>query len=106
MHEMFNRINYKIDEVENETRGSQPTSKSRTTFQAIFWEVLFLLVITVIGGWLRFHNLGRDSLLFDELISVHQAHLPVSQLLRFAANDVHPPLWPLLLKAMLLFGNS
>lgn len=69
-------------------------------------EIAFVLAVTLVGGWLRFRTLGRDSLWFDEVFSALQAHLPFWDLLRSVRRDVHPPLYHLLLRGMLPLGDS
>ena len=50
---------------------------------------------------------GHDSIWYDELFSVAQSRMPLHELLRSAAGDIHPPGYPLALKAFLrLFGDS
>ncbi|MGH7411836.1 MAG: hypothetical protein ACREJ6_12360, partial [Candidatus Methylomirabilis sp.] len=66
-----------------------------------FYEVALVLALTIVGGWLRFQSLGRDSLWLDESISAWQAHLPLRELLPAVARDVHPPLYFLLLHGIL-----
>lgn len=50
---------------------------------------------------------GHDSIWFDELFSIAQSRLPLHELLRIAAADIHPPGYPVVLKIFLrLFGDS
>lgn len=79
---------------------------SEPSFLSMVGVIGTLVVITLVGGWLRFLNIAQDSLWFDELISLQQAREPFFSLLRAVSHDVHPPLWPLLLKTILPFGDS
>ena len=65
-----------------------------------------VLLVTLVGGWLRFHGLGHESLWYDEAASLLQARLPVRTLLQAVAQDVHPPLYYLLLHGVLTAGDS
>ena len=50
---------------------------------------------------------GHDSIWFDELFSIAQSRLPLPDLWRKAASDIHPPLYPLALKGFFgIFGDS
>ena len=69
-------------------------------------EVVLVLLLTIVGGWLRFQGLSRDSLWFDEAQSFLQARLPLWQLLQRVARNVHPPLYYLLLRGVMIFGDS
>ena len=51
----------------------------------------------VIGGWLRWSGLGRQSLWIDEMSSYGLADNGIRQMLpNIVANDAHPPLYPLI----------
>ncbi len=69
-------------------------------------EIGFVMAVTLVGGWLRFRALGRDSLWFDEVMSALQAQLPFWDLLRSVRRSVHPPLYYLLLHGTLTLGDS
>jgi len=69
-------------------------------------EMGLVLLLTSMGGWLRFQGLGRDSLWLDEAWSFMQARLPLGELLQTVARNVHPPLYYLLLHGVLTFGDS
>lgn len=70
-------------------------------------EIGLVLAVTLLGDWLRFRALGRDSLWFDEVFSTLQAHLPFwDLLLELLHRDVQPPLHHLLLRGVLTFGDS
>jgi hypothetical protein len=69
-------------------------------------EIGFVPAVTVAGGWLRLRALGRVSLWFDEVISSLQAQPPSWELLQNVRQDVHPPLYHLLLHGMSALGDS
>jgi hypothetical protein len=51
---------------------------------------------------LRLIHLGRDSLWYDETVSVYLAGQPAAELIAHTARDIHPPLYYLLLRGWLL----
>jgi uncharacterized membrane protein len=53
--------------------------------------------MTAVGSWLRFTDIGTESLWADELYSVHWANKTVGQIFDNASSDVHPPSYYLLL---------
>jgi mannosyltransferase len=64
-------------------------------------------VIVVIGALLRLHNLGSESLWFDEAASWMQAKDSLAALIQRTAADNYPPLHNLaLFVAIKLFGDS
>ncbi|MBE7560452.1 glycosyltransferase family 39 protein [bacterium] len=68
---------------------------------------LALVAIVLLGAGLRLPGLFSESLWSDEAISVRLARLPALELIRTTAEDVHPPLYYLLLKLwMQMFGES
>jgi hypothetical protein len=59
------------------------------------------VALTVLGGLLRLYDFSKLSLWFDEGVSIYLARLPWQTLLSsLEAYDTHPPLYPLLLKAL------
>ncbi|MGZ4883597.1 MAG: glycosyltransferase family 39 protein, partial [Halobacteriota archaeon] len=52
-----------------------------------------LLVIVLLGTFLRVYNLGAHSLGTDDTWSVWIAPQDISSILRYTAADVHPPLY-------------
>ncbi len=63
--------------------------------------------ILLIGAGLRLLHLGGPSLWYDECFSAWLAKLPLSQLLKATAGDVHPPLYYLILAGWCrIFGYS
>ncbi len=81
-------------------------SSGRWPARRLLGEIGLVLILMLVGGWLRFQGLGRGSLWYDEAATVAQARLPLGELLRAVARNVHPPLYYLLLHAMLPFGDS
>ncbi len=75
----------------------------------VIGEIMLVLILTLVGGWLRLQGLGRDSLWQDEAISLLEARRPLGELLWGVARDGwenHPPLYHLLLHAVLPLGDS
>lgn len=69
--------------------------------------ILILSSIILLGGFLRIYNLGSESLWLDEVISVSWSKKSVASIVELAGNDVHPPLYFIILHLwMLLFGTS
>jgi mannosyltransferase len=57
-----------------------------------------VIIITLIGGWLRVYLLAKNGLWLDEAFSVWLASHSVPDILQWAARiDQHPPLYYLLL---------
>lgn len=50
-----------------------------------------VVLIILIAYALRLHNLAGDSLWGDEIFTATQSPLPVGELLRWTAGDIHPP---------------
>lgn len=64
-------------------------------------------VLVVISALLRFHNLGGESLWFDEVASWMQAKDGLADLIQRTAEDNYPPLHNLVLFVVIkLFGDS
>lgn len=71
------------------------------------WDRFVLLAILGSGLLLRVYNLGRESLWYDEIISVRLAHMTTSQIIADRAVNVHPPFYFLVLRGWVgLFGGS
>ncbi len=60
-------------------------------------EYLWLAGILLLAAALRLIALGRESLWLDEVITLWQVQRPLPEVLRFVAQDIHPPLYYLLL---------
>jgi uncharacterized membrane protein len=54
---------------------------------------------------LRLVQLGRESLWYDETVSVHLAGQRAAELIAHTARDIHPPLYYLLLRGWLLLAS-
>ena len=63
---------------------------------------LILMLILLAAFGLRLHQLGAQSLWYDETVSVHLAGKPVPELIAHTAGDIHPPGYYLLLRAWLI----
>ena len=64
-------------------------------------------MIIVAGAWLRFHDLGAESLWFDEAASWSQSKDSLGELISRTAEDNYPPLHNLFLYASInLFGDG
>ena len=67
----------------------------------IFTPTMFAVAITLLGGALRLYHFAKLSLWFDEGGSIFLARLPWHMILfDIDRYDTHPPLYPLLLKAL------
>lgn len=66
---------------------------------------LLVAVLTLAAFALRLIALGRDSLWYDETVSVSLAGQPVRELIAHTARDIHPPLYYLLLRGWLLLSG-
>ena len=63
--------------------------------------------ILVLGVLLSFWGIGEESLWYDESFSAAVAIHPASEIVPIIAKDSHPPLYYLMLRAVVfLFGNS
>ncbi|MFQ5595864.1 MAG: glycosyltransferase family 39 protein, partial [Anaerolineae bacterium] len=61
--------------------------------------------LTLAAFGLRVYHLGSPPLLWDEGWSIGLGRLPLSEIARITALDVHPPLYYVLLKGWLTFGR-
>lgn len=66
----------------------------------------FLLAIVALAAGLRFAGIGSESLWLDEATSLILAQNPPAQIVALTAEDIHPPLYYLLLRAWLVFGTG
>ena len=65
------------------------------------------LALAVLGGGvLRFVGLARESIWLDEATSIIIARMDLASLVAWAAGDIHPPLYYLILHFWLLLGDS
>jgi mannosyltransferase len=68
---------------------------------------LFLLLITLAGGFLRIVLLGAKGLWLDETVSIWLANQNVADMLQWVAKiDPHPPLYYLLLHPWILLNGD
>ena len=67
--------------------------------------VLALLALILLSFALRSYRLTYQSLWYDEGVSVRLAHMQISHLLQWTANDIQPPLYYLLLWGWFKTGN-
>src|SRR5688572_27598207 len=69
--------------------------------------LVLLLFIVVLGVGLRSYHLTARSLWFDEAFSWRLSQFPLPELISRDAQDVHPPLYYILLKGWtVVFGAS
>ncbi len=66
----------------------------------------WILLITVLGLLLRLFQLGEWSFWHDEALTVLLATRPISDLISITATDVHPPLYFILVKLFMVFGQN
>jgi len=66
----------------------------------------WILSLTILGLFLRLFQLGAWSFWHDEALTVLLARKLTSELIRITASDVHPPLYFLLVKVFMIFGQS
>lgn len=81
--------------------GQNATTKERA---ATKWAVVLLLLL--IAAAVRFLGLGSESLWLDEATSLVVADNPPAVSIALTAEDIHPPLYYLLLHVWLIFGRS
>ncbi len=66
-----------------------------------------LATVLLLGAFLRFYDLGAESIWLDESTSVHISKQTVPSIIRWLAKDVHPPLYYIALHYwMLVFGTT
>lgn len=70
------------------------------------WNVTGLLLVAALAGVLRFWGIGAESLWLDEATSLVVADNPPAAVVALTAEDIHPPLYYLLLHLWLVFGRS
>ncbi|HSN77736.1 MAG TPA: hypothetical protein VL334_21895, partial [Anaerolineae bacterium] len=68
-------------------------------------ERLVVAAIALGAFALRLIHLGRDSLWYDETVSVYLAGQRAAELVAHTARDIHPPLYYLLLRGWLLLAG-
>lgn len=70
--------------------------------------VQIILILTIVGFFLRFYHIGFNSLWLDEAVTYHFASLPIADLWNSLETgaEFNPPLFYLIESFMLVFGNS
>ncbi|MFZ2199022.1 MAG: glycosyltransferase family 39 protein [Thermodesulfovibrionales bacterium] len=69
--------------------------------------IIALIFITGIGAFLRIYNLGFKSLWLDEALQFHISNGAIGHILRYnALYNGAPPLYSLLIRAMIAIGTS
>jgi uncharacterized protein (DUF2141 family) len=72
------------------------------TIRKITW-----VAVLALGIFMTFFRIGNDSLWYDESYSVAAARHTVAEMIPIIADDSHPPLYYLMLRAVtLVLGNS
>lgn len=71
------------------------------------WDKRVAFVLIVLGGAiLRFYRLGAESIWLDEATSILIAQHSIAGVFAWAAGDIHPPLYYLILHFWLIAGTS
>lgn len=83
---------------------SSPAAPVRKAGDGLWWLAALLAALAGIG--LRFSGLGIQSYWTDETFSVLQASDTWGHLIDVARTEIHPPLYPALLKVWIDLGNS
>jgi len=78
--------------------------RTHSTHKYATW--LLLAGILLLAGFLRFYGLGAESLWLDEATSLVVADNAPAQVVAITAEDIHPPLYYLILRAWLVFGRT
>ena len=87
-------------------RGNLPTHRPLIGQNRQTIVLTLLLIVTLVGGVLRFARIGNNSLWIDEAFSVWIARRPVPEILsRLIRFDQHPPLYYLLLRLCMQIGD-
>jgi len=93
--------------VANPSDYDTQVAQEERAHRAVRERHLFLLGIVLLATALRFLLLDDQSLWYDEAFSVLLAKIPLPQALAFTAQDVHPPLYYLILGWWIrLFGEG
>lgn len=79
-------------------------SKALAVLRAL--QVAGLLLLAMLALFLRVHGLGLNGLWYDEVFSAEVTRLATVDLIVRTANDVHPPLYYLLLRTWKLTTGS
>ncbi|MGI8915048.1 MAG: glycosyltransferase family 39 protein [Chloroflexota bacterium] len=88
------RQGYLATTSDNDDKRGAPATGGLDDARRRVRTVAAMLLICAAGWGLRLFWLGRQSLWYDEALSVSQAQLPLSALVpELAQHDVHPPLY-------------
>lgn len=85
------------------SRGSRPAKSGLSTRHA---PSVPAALIVLASGLARFVGLGKESIWLDEATSILIARLNLSSVVAWAAGDIHPPIYYLVLHFWLRFGES
>jgi len=78
----------------------------KTLFYHLKNQPRWILLLTMLGLFLRLFQLGEWSFWHDEALTVLLARKLTPELIRITAADVHPPLYFLVVKAFMALGQS
>lgn len=83
------------------------TRKLSPRFFSVNRDTGISIALTLLALLIRLLGLSLDSLWFDEVFSVRAARLSLSEIIKLTSDDVHPPLYYVLLHFwMKLFGET
>ena len=82
------------------------TGNTSASARASSKQQLWLLAIILIGAFLRLDGLASESIWLDEATSILLAKLPIPDLVRTTAEDIHPPLYYALLHVWETLGTG
>jgi hypothetical protein len=98
-------------EIEAETAAAEgagaPNQHACVWRRILSRRIVILFVILLVGAGLRLDRLGFDDLVADEAFSWRMSRYPLMDIVRRAHQDVHPPLYYIVLKLWAaLWGDS
>jgi uncharacterized membrane protein len=70
------------------------------------WILIFVAILTAVGGFLRFYNISYNSIWGDELYTLMFAETSLINIWSSFATDCHPPLFYWFEHIILQFGTS
>ena len=59
--------------------------------------ILLLLLIIALGGFLRFYDLGAESIGYEEAVSINVSSMDAASIVEEIPNHNHPPLYFIIL---------
>ncbi|TES96047.1 hypothetical protein E3J85_01430 [Patescibacteria group bacterium] len=85
-----------------------PRVKHKQILKKLFTpQTFFLTFFIVLGGFLRFFNITKSGLWYDEAFSAVMVRNPLPEIIEKGVHDVHPPFYYFLLKLWtLILGES